>query len=130
MSGEPVTAPAAAPAVKKDKVQSGLAKGAVRAAQEGLPVYSVSSDVQGSTGISAFQKATGRFVEVGIAESNMMSVAAGLSKSGYIPIVDTFGQFGVTKGNLPLTMAAIYLLLLFYFKSIGGYRALKIEEQV
>ncbi len=31
---------------------------------------------------------------------------------------------------LPLTMAAIYLLLLFYFKSIGGYRALKIEEQV
>ncbi len=31
---------------------------------------------------------------------------------------------------VPLTMAAIYLLLLFYFKSIGGYRALKIEEQV
>ena len=31
---------------------------------------------------------------------------------------------------LPLTMAAIYLLLLFYFKSLGGYRALKIEEQV
>ena len=30
---------------------------------------------------------------------------------------------------LPLTMAAIFLLLLFYFKSIGGYRALKIEEQ-
>ena len=30
---------------------------------------------------------------------------------------------------LPLTMAAIYLLLLLYFKSIGGYRALKIEEQ-
>ncbi len=32
---------------------------------------------------------------------------AGLSKSGFIPIVDTFGQFGVTKGNLPLTMAAL-----------------------
>jgi transketolase len=67
----------------------------------------VSSDVQGSTGISPFQKATGRFVEVGIAESNMISVAAGLSKVGFIPIVDTFGQFGVTKGNLPLTMAAL-----------------------
>jgi transketolase len=26
---------------------------------------------------------------------------------GYIPIVDTFGQFGITKGNLPLTMAAL-----------------------
>ncbi len=102
-------APAAAPvpAVKKDKVQAGLAKGAIRAAQEGLPVYSVSSDVQGSTGISPFQKATGRFVEVGIAEANMVSVGAGLSKAGFIPIVDTFGQFGVTKGNLPLTMAAL-----------------------
>jgi transketolase len=99
-------APAVA-AVKKDKVQAGLAAGALKAAREGLPVYSVSSDVQGSTGISAFQKATGQFIEVGIAEANMISVAAGLSKVGYIPVVDTFGQFGVTKGNLPLTMAAL-----------------------
>lgn len=98
----------ATPAVKKDKVQAGLAKGAVRAAMDGLPVFSISCDVQGSTGISAFQKALpDRFVEVGIAEANMVSVGAGYAKSGYIPIVDTFGQFGVTKGNLPLTMAAL-----------------------
>ncbi len=82
---------------KTDKVQAGLAKAAVRAAQEGLPVYSVSSDVQGSTGISLFQKSfPDRFIEVGIAESNMISTAAGMSKVGFIPIVDTFGQFGVT----------------------------------
>ena len=31
---------------------------------------------------------------------------------------------------VPATMAAIYLLLVLFFKSIGGYRALKIEEQV
>ncbi len=97
----------AAPAVKKEKVQAGLAAGAIRAAQEGYPVFSVSSDVQGSTGISTFQKATGHFMEVGIAEANMISTGAGLSKAGFIPIVDTFGQFGVTKGNLPLTMAAL-----------------------
>lgn len=30
---------------------------------------------------------------------------------------------------LPIGMAAIYLLLLLYFKSIGGYRPLSIEEQ-
>ena len=28
---------------------------------------------------------------------------------------------------IPLTMAIIYLLLFFYFKSIGGYRAVHIE---
>ena len=99
---------APAPAAKKDKVQAGLAKGAIRAALAGYPVYSVSCDVQGSTGISQFQKSfPERFVEVGIAEANMVSVAAGLSKHGFVPIVDTFAQFGVTKGNLPLTMAAL-----------------------
>ena len=93
---------------KTEKVQAGLARAAVRAATEGLPVYSVSADVQGSTGISFFQKSfPDRFIEVGIAEANMVSVGAGLSKSGFIPIVDTFGQFGITKGNLPLTMAAL-----------------------
>ena len=98
----------AASALKKDKVQTGLAKAAVRAAQEGYPVYSISSDVQGSTGISLFQKSfPDRFVEVGIAEANMVSTGAGFSKAGFIPIVDTFGQFGSTKGNLPLTMAAL-----------------------
>src|SRR5205814_1538967 len=95
-------------AVKKDKVQSGLAKAVVRAAQERLPVYSISADVQGSTGISFFHKSLPeRYVEVGVAEANMISTGAGFAKAGFIPIVDTFGQFGVTKGNLPLTMAAL-----------------------
>lgn len=98
----------AVPAVKKDKVQSGLAQGAIRAAVDGYPVFSISSDVQGSTGMSPFQKTfPERFVEVGIAEANMISTGAGFAKMGFIPIVDTFGQFGVTKGNLPLTMAAL-----------------------
>jgi len=98
----------AAPAVKKDKIQSGLAKGAVRAAREGFPVYSVSADVEGSTGMSFFQKSfPDRFVEVGVAEANMISTGAGFAKAGFIPIIDTFGQFGVTKGNLPLTMSAL-----------------------
>jgi transketolase len=105
---KPPAANASGSAVKTEKVQSGLAKGAVRAAQEGFPVYSISADVEGSTGISFFQKSLpDRFIEVGIAEANMISTGAGFSKAGFIPIVDTFGQFGVTKGNLPLTMASL-----------------------
>jgi transketolase len=101
------SAPAAS-AVKKDKIQAGLAKAAIRAAVDGYPVYSVSCDVQGSTGIAPFQKTfPERYVDVGIAEANMVSVGAGFSKQGFIPVVDTFGQFGVTKSNLPLTMAAL-----------------------
>lgn len=100
-------APDKAP-VKKEKVQAGLARGAVMAAQQGKAVISVSSDLQGSTGMAAFQKEfPERSFDIGIAESNMVSAAAGMSKAGYIPIVDTFAAFGVTKGNLPLVMASL-----------------------
>jgi transketolase len=94
--------------VPSEKAQAGLARGAIRAANEGKPVYSVSSDLQGSTGMKAFQTAhPENFVDIGIAESNMVSHAVGMSRAGFIPIVDTFAAFGVTKGNLPFLMAAL-----------------------
>lgn len=96
----------AAPAVKKDKIQAGFAKAMITAAEQGLPVVSVSADLQGSTGVAPFRSKFPQFsLEVGIAESNMVSAAAGFSKQGYIPVVDTFVQFGVTKGALPICMA-------------------------
>jgi transketolase len=91
-----------------DKVQPGFANAAIKAAQEGLPVFSVSADLQGSTGINAFQKEfPGRYVDLGVAESNAVSTAVGLSKQGLIPLVDTFAQFAITKGNLPLIMSGL-----------------------
>ncbi len=94
----------------KDKVQPGLASAAIQATKEGLPVYSVSADLQGSTGIKAFQtEFPNRFIDIGIAESNMISTAVGMAKQGLIPIVDTFAQFGVTKGKLPLIMSQLSL---------------------
>lgn len=95
-------------APKTDKVQTGVAEALIQACEEGLPIYSVSSDLGGSTGIKAFQqKFPNNFLDVGIAESNMISAAIGLSKAGFIPVVDTFAQFGVTKGNLPLIMSQL-----------------------
>lgn len=94
--------------VKKEKVQPGFARAAIEAVKNGLPVFSVSSDLQGSTGIKDFQTAyPDHFVDVGIAESNMINTAVGLSKQGLIPVVDTFAQFAITKGNLPLIMSSL-----------------------
>lgn len=99
---------AAAPAVKKDKIQAGFPKAMIAAAEKGLPVVSVSADLQGSTGVAPFRaKFPQLSFEVGVAESNMVSTAAGFSKHGYIPVVDTFVQFGATKGLLPLTMGVL-----------------------
>lgn len=98
----------AAPSVKTEKVQDGFARAVIKAAKEGLPVFSVSSDLQSSTGIKAFHKEfPTHYIDIGIAEANMVSTAIGLSKAGLIPIVDTFAQFGITKGNLPLIMAGL-----------------------
>lgn len=101
-------AQASTDSVKKEKVQVGISKAMIGARKKGFPILSVSSDLPGSTGVKGFQ---GEFpeatIDVGIAESNMVSMAAGLSKEGFIPVVDTFSQFGVTKGALPFLMASL-----------------------
>lgn len=94
--------------VVEEKIQVGISKAMISAAKKGFPVVSISSDLAGSTGVAAFRKEyPAASIDVGIAESNMLSTAAGFSKMGYIPVVDTFAQFGVTKGALPLTMASL-----------------------
>lgn len=91
-----------------EKIQTGVSAAMIHARKAGLPVLSVTSDLPGSTGVAGFRKEFPHdSFDVGIAESNMVSTAAGLSKLGYIPVVDTFAQFGVTKGALPLTMGAL-----------------------
>lgn len=91
-----------------EKIQKGIAKAMINCFKKGLPVISVTSDLPGSTGVADFRKEFPlASVDVGVAESNMVSTAAGLSKQGFIPVVDTFAQFGVTKGALPITMAML-----------------------
>ena len=48
-----------------------------------------------------------------------------------VVLADQKGDRATLKADsyIPLTMAGIYLLLFIYFKSIGGYRPVKIEEQ-
>ena len=93
--------------IKKIKTQEGIGRAMIDCREKkGLPVVSVSADLQGSTGVLPFRKKFPDFsFDVGVAEANMVSVAAGFSKQGFIPVVDTFTQFGVTKGALPLFMA-------------------------
>lgn len=94
--------------VPKDKIQVGVAKALSKAAKDGLPVFSITSDLAGSTGVKAFHSEfPERVLDVGVAESNMVSTAVGMSKLGFIPVVDTFAAFGVTKGNLPFIMGSL-----------------------
>ena len=102
-------APAGSASVKKEKVQAGFARAAVRAAQEGLPVVSISADLPGSTGVAAFQKAVpGRSFDIGVAEANMVSTCTGLPKQVFCRWRIPFRNSESRKG--------IYLLLWRHFR--------------
>ncbi|MEW6659542.1 MAG: transketolase C-terminal domain-containing protein [Thermodesulfobacteriota bacterium] len=56
------------------------------------------ADVAGGTGAHIFREAfPERFIQCGIAEQNMMSVAAGLSTTGVIPVVTCYAVFAAMR---------------------------------
>ena len=70
-------------------------------ADEGLDIVAVDADLSGSTTLKKFADAkpsnAERFFNVGIAEQNMIDVAAGLSLAGHIPFTGSFAVFGVGR---------------------------------
>ena len=70
----------------------------VELVQAGLDVVAVDADLAGSTTtkkLGAYDPA--RLVDVGIAESDMIGVAAGLSLTGRIPFTGSFAVFGTGR---------------------------------
>ncbi|MCF8076624.1 MAG: transketolase family protein [Desulfotignum sp.] len=56
------------------------------------------ADVAGGTGTHVFREAyPDRFIQCGIAEQNMMSVAAGISTTGLIPVVTCYAVFAAMR---------------------------------
>lgn len=123
LSSKPEAKAKAETPVKVEKVQPGFARACDRAMKEGLPLFSVAADLQGSTGIAPFHKSyPENSLDIGVAEANMVSTAVGLAKAGFIPMVDTFAQFGITKGNLPLIMANLSQGPVFCLFSHTGFQ--------
>jgi transketolase len=70
-------------------------------------IYALDADVKNSTFTETFEKTfAGRFAENYIAEQNMVSVAAGLSRIGKIPFVATFAAF-LTRSADQIRMARV-----------------------
>ncbi len=70
-------------------------------------IYALDGDVMNSTFTQTFKKAhPERFVECYIAEQNMVSVAAGLSRVGKVPFVATFAAF-LTRASDQIRMARV-----------------------
>jgi transketolase len=92
----------------------------LRIGGENENIVALDADLSGSTRSGKFGKAhPDRFFNVGIAESNMMSIAAGLSLTGKIPFVNTFAVFMTTLGLISARGLIAYTKL--NVKLMGAY---------
>lgn len=82
---------------KKD-TRSGFGAGLLELGKTNANVVALCADLTGSLKMDAFQKEfPDRFIQVGIAEANMMGIAAGLTIGGKIPFTGTFANFSTGR---------------------------------
>ena len=82
---------------KKD-TRSGFGDGIVEVARKNENVVALTADLAGSLKLQQFIKEfPERFVQCGIAEANMMGIAAGLTIGGKIPYTTTFANFSTGR---------------------------------
>jgi len=78
--------------------RSGFGQGLLELGHENPNIIGLCADLTGSLKMDAFEKKfPKRFLQVGIAEANMMSIAAGLTIGGKIPFTGTFANFSTGR---------------------------------
>lgn len=78
--------------------RSGFGDGLTELGRTNKDVVALCADLTGSLKMETFQKENpDRFFQVGIAEANMMSIAAGLTIGGKIPFTGTFANFSTGR---------------------------------
>jgi transketolase len=78
--------------------RSGFGEGLLELGRNNENVVALCADLTGSLKMDAFEKEfPERFIQVGIAEANMMGIAAGLTIGGKIPFTGTFANFSTGR---------------------------------
>jgi len=83
---------------EKLDTRSGFGAGLLEAGRQNPNVVALCADLTGSLKMDAFQKEfPARFFQVGIAEANMIGLAAGMTIGGKIPFTGTFANFSTGR---------------------------------
>ena len=89
--------------------RSGFGEGLLELGRQNPSVVALCADLTGSLKMDAFAKAfPGRFIQVGIAEANMIGIAAGLTIGGKIPFTGTFANFSTGRVYDQIRQAIAY----------------------
>lgn len=80
--------------VKKEATRVGFGRGLKRAGENNQNVVALCADLTDSTQVGPFRDAfPDRFVQVGIAEQNLVTVASGFALAGKIPFASSYAAF-------------------------------------
>ncbi len=89
--------------------RDGYGQGVLDIASEDERIVVLTADVAESTRVLAFKKQfPKRFIECGVAEQNMMGIAAGLALSGQIPFVSSYATFSPGRSWDQLRVSVCY----------------------
>lgn len=80
--------------VKQEPIRAGFGRGLKAAGEANDRVVALCADLTESTQISLFKEAfPKRYIEVGIAEQNLVTLASGLARAGKIPFTSSYAAF-------------------------------------
>ncbi|MET3875715.1 transketolase family protein [Chitinophaga sp. OAE865] len=84
--------------LNEKETRGGFGEGILEVGRKNPNVVALTADLLGSMKLNAFIKEfPDRFVQVGIAEANMIGIAAGLTIGGKIPYTTTFANFSTGR---------------------------------
>src|ERR1700761_617884 len=84
--------------LNEKETRGGFGEGILEAGRRNPNVVALTADLAGSLKLNAFIKEfPDRFIQCGIAEANMIGVAAGLTIGGKIPYTTTFANFSTSR---------------------------------
>ncbi|GAA4451274.1 MAG: transketolase family protein [Chitinophagaceae bacterium] len=84
--------------LNEKETRAGFGDGIAEAARKNPDIVALTADLAGSLKLNTFIKENpDRFVQCGIAEANMIGVAAGLTIGGKIPYATTFANFATSR---------------------------------
>ena len=80
--------------VQQEPIRAGFGRGLRAAGEANENVVALCADLTDSTQMSSFKESfPGRFIEIGIAEQNLVTVASGLARAGKIPFTSSYAAF-------------------------------------
>ena len=86
------------PVQNEKETRAGFGEGIHEAAKRNHNIVALTADLAGSLKLNAFMKDfPERFIQCGIAEANMIGIAAGLTIGGKIPYTTTFANFSTSR---------------------------------